>query len=199
MSNGKTKALMICGAIGAFLLIMTLEIVTESDPIELVDVAVDGAVLFLTILSAASVGALFAEARRAREERDLLVAELDTARRDGARWRAAVDHHVHGLRSAIDHQFDMWSMTLAEREVGLMMLKGFSHKEIGALRRTSEGTVRQQAQAIYRKSNLPGKNAFNAFFLEDLLTSPPHANGESSARPTSGEVRHRSNGGRLSP
>jgi hypothetical protein len=33
--------------------------------------------------------------------------------------------------------------------------------------------VRQQAQSIYRKAGLPGKTAFSAYFLEDLL--PPEA------------------------
>jgi DNA-binding CsgD family transcriptional regulator len=62
-------------------------------------------------------------------------------------------------------------MTAAERDVGLLILKGLSHKEIAALRGTSEATVRQQAQAIYRKADLPGKTAFSAYFLEDLFAS----------------------------
>ena len=61
-------------------------------------------------------------------------------------------------------------MTAAEREVGLLILKGLSHKEIARLRATTEATVRQQAQAIYRKAGLPGKTAFSAYFLEDLFT-----------------------------
>jgi DNA-binding CsgD family transcriptional regulator len=60
-------------------------------------------------------------------------------------------------------------MTAAEREVGLLILKGLSHKEIAALRSTSEATVRQQSQSIYRKADLPGKTAFCAYFLEDLF------------------------------
>ena len=45
-------------------------------------------------------------------------------------------------------------MTDAEREVRLLMLKGFSHKEIAALRDTTEATVRQQARAIYQKARV---------------------------------------------
>jgi hypothetical protein len=48
-----------------------------------------------------------------------------------------------------------------------------NHKEIATVRNTTEATVRQQAQAIYRKAKLPGKTAFSAYFLEDLL--PPNA------------------------
>jgi DNA-binding NarL/FixJ family response regulator len=51
------------------------------------------------------------------------------------------------------------------------MLKGFSHKEIAALRGTSDGTVRHQAKTVYQKANVPGRTAFCSFFLEDLL--PP--------------------------
>jgi DNA-binding CsgD family transcriptional regulator len=70
----------------------------------------------------------------------------------------------------MDQQFEDWGMTGAEREVGLLMLKGLSHKEIAGLRATTEATVRQQAQAIYRKAKLPGKTAFSAYFLEDLFS-----------------------------
>ena len=59
----------------------------------------------------------------------------------------------------------------AECEVGLLMLKGFSHRELASLRGTTEATVRHQAQAIYQKSALPGRSAFCAYFLEDLLPS----------------------------
>ena len=59
-------------------------------------------------------------------------------------------------------------MTPAEREIGLLILKGLSHKEVAALRGTTEATVRQQAQSIYAKAKLPGKTAFTAYFLEDL-------------------------------
>ena len=52
------------------------------------------------------------------------------------------------------------------------MLKGFSHRELAGLRGTTEATVRHQAQAIYQKSALPGRSAFCAYFLEDLLPGP---------------------------
>ena len=50
-----------------------------------------------------------------------------------------------------------------------MLLKGFSHKEIAALRETSERTIREQARAVYRKAGLSGRASLSAFFLEDLL------------------------------
>ena len=62
-----------------------------------------------------------------------------------------------------------WGLTAAEREVGLLMLKGLSHKEVAAARSTTEITIRQQALSIYRKSGLRNRSELSAFFLEDLL------------------------------
>jgi DNA-binding NarL/FixJ family response regulator len=51
------------------------------------------------------------------------------------------------------------------------LLRGLSHKEIAALRGTSEAAVRQQAHIAYDKAGLKGRAAFCAYFLEDLLPS----------------------------
>jgi DNA-binding NarL/FixJ family response regulator len=76
---------------------------------------------------------------------------------------------LRGLGEAIDRQFERWKLTPAEREVGLLLLKGLSQKEAAAARSTTETTVRQQALAIYRKSGLRNRSELAAFFLEDLL------------------------------
>jgi DNA-binding NarL/FixJ family response regulator len=57
----------------------------------------------------------------------------------------------------------------AEREVGLLLLKGLSHKEIAGVLDKSERTVRQQSLGIYKKAGLAGRAELSAFFLEDLL------------------------------
>ena len=73
------------------------------------------------------------------------------------------------LAAAIDKQFGRWQLTAAEREIGLLLLKGLSHREVAELRQTSEATVRQQALALYRKAGLRSRSDLSAFFLEDLL------------------------------
>jgi len=73
------------------------------------------------------------------------------------------------LTEVISQQFDEWSLSLSEKEVGWLLLKGFSLKEIAVIRETHEKTVRQQASAIYKKSGLSGRHAFSAWFIEDLL------------------------------
>lgn len=96
---------------------------------------------------------------------------LDETRKDLQEWREKARLHTEGLANEIDHQFMRWGLSPAEKEVGLLMLKGLSFKEAAEIRKASERTVRQQAQDIYRKSNIAGRNEFAAWFLEDLLTS----------------------------
>lgn len=73
------------------------------------------------------------------------------------------------LSDVVSHQFDDWQLTTSEKEVGWLLLKGLSLKEIAVLRDTLEKTVRQQASAIYRKAGVSGRHAFSAWFIEDLL------------------------------
>ncbi len=73
------------------------------------------------------------------------------------------------LSDVISQQFKDWSLSPSEQEVGLMLLKGLSLKEIAALRETLEKTVRQQASSIYKKSGISGRHAFSAWFIEDIL------------------------------
>jgi DNA-binding CsgD family transcriptional regulator len=159
------------GGMGAisFALLVTLEIVTEGDELSPLDLLVDAISILLTIGAAVGVALLAQRIHAQHEERMALIADLALARAEGDGWRAKVRSHMAGLRAGMDRQFQDWGLTEAEREVGLLILKGLSHKEIAALRATTEATVRQQAQAIYRKANLPGKTAFSAYFLEDLL------------------------------
>jgi DNA-binding CsgD family transcriptional regulator len=97
-------------------------------------------------------------------------AQQATAERDA--WRARAEKLLRGLGEEIDAQLRRWSLTPAERQVALLLLKGYGHKEIAALLERSERTVRQHAVAVYRKSNLSGRAELSAFFLEDLLLPP---------------------------
>lgn len=90
---------------------------------------------------------------------------------EAQKWKRVSKTYVDGLSAEINKQLDEWHLTEAEKRVAYLMLKGFSIKEIGDLRKTSEKTVRTQANSIYSKSGLPGRSALSAFFLEDLL--PP--------------------------
>jgi DNA-binding NarL/FixJ family response regulator len=75
----------------------------------------------------------------------------------------------HELALVLKDQFENWNLTQTERQVAMLLLKGLSFKEIASVRSTMEKTVRQQASAIYKKSNVSGRHAFSAWFIEDLL------------------------------
>ena len=110
------------------------------------------------------------------KDRLALIRSLDAARIEGRQWRDETRALLKGLGEAIDRQFLTWKLTEAERDVGLLILKGLSLKEIAAMRVTSERTVRAQARSIYAKAGLSGRAALSAFFLEDLLL-PAQASG----------------------
>ena len=69
----------------------------------------------------------------------------------------------------IEWQFDEWKLSVVEKEVGLLILKGLSFEEIATIRQTTARTARKQATAIYAKANLSNRSEFAAWFLEDLL------------------------------
>ena len=120
-------------------------------------------------LSVAGVVVLWRLMRAAQEKAEFLSADLAAARAEAKRFSEEAGDALRGLGEAIDRQFQRWGLTPAEAEVGLLLLKGLTHREIGELRTTSEATVRQQALSLYRKAGLRGRSELSAFFLEDLL------------------------------
>jgi len=155
--------------LGAFALLVTIDIVTESDPRSLGETIGDAFEIGLIVASATGVALLSGSFQRERRERSELLSDLRLARAEGEAWRSQAQSYVAGLGQEIEKQFEAWRLTESEREVGLLMLKGFQHREIAGLRGTTEATVRHQARAVYQKSGMPGRSAFCAYFLEDLL------------------------------
>lgn len=98
-----------------------------------------------------------------------LTAELKAARSINQQPEEYIVEAKHKLADSIRHQFKAWSLTPSETEVGWLLLKGLSLKEIAIIRETHEKTVRQQASAIYKKADLAGRHAFSAWFIEDIL------------------------------
>jgi DNA-binding CsgD family transcriptional regulator len=86
-----------------------------------------------------------------------------------AEWRERAQRLLQGLGAEIDRQMRSWGLSPAEREVALLLLKGYSTKEIATHLAKSERTVRQQCSAVYKRSGLGGRAELSAFFLEDLL------------------------------
>ncbi len=183
-----TRMLIFAGcAFGLFALLFGLEMWRVDEPVttgeivgDLLETALLAGAVTLTALTSI-------ETREFRRERQRLVDDLARARRDGEQWRSTVRDYLEGLASAINRQFGDWRLTQAESEIAMLMLKGFSHKEIARMRNCSAATIRQHATSIYRKSGLSSRAQMTAYFLEDLLPSDTSATFEEqkeSSQPT---------------
>ena len=122
-----------------------------------------------------TIGIMFAAAAvvlrlsRLSERADDLECAIARATDEGRVWRLQSRRFLDGLSRAIESQFSAWNLTAAEADVAGLLLKGASLREIAGLRRTSEATIRQQAQNVYRKSGLSSRSELAAYFLEDLF------------------------------
>ena len=136
-------------------------------------VVVEGTILLVGFLGAALVAhklmLVTRMAKAASAEASSLAGELAKSAAEAERWRSEARDLMRGLSQAIDEQFDRWQLSPAEKEVGLLLLKGLSHREIAEARSVTEATARQQARAVYKKAELSGRHDLAAFFLEDLM------------------------------
>jgi len=165
-----------------FATLLALEWATEGEDIGLFDFLVDALTLVLLITTSVIASLAAIEVKEERADRLALVSDLERAKKEGAEWRRRAENQLDQYRQAIVEQLDEWEATDAERDVGQLILRGLSHKEIARLRNTSEATVRQQAQSLYRKANMPNKGAFSAYFLDDVPYAPPTTDGEQPLR-----------------
>lgn len=149
-------------------LLLGLEMYEEPEATAL-DLVLELVDILPIVLTSVGVVLLFRVTSRQREENIKVIRDLELARAQGQRWRSEARTYLNGLGEAIEKQFMRWSLTEAEREVALLLLKGLTHQEVAAVRNVSERTVREQSRAIYSKSGLSGRVALSAFFLEDLL------------------------------
>ena len=85
--------------------------------------------------------------------------------------RQEVESLVFEFKKYIDGQFELWGLSKSEREIGFMLLQGYSLKKIASMRFTSERTIRNQARSVYEKSELGGRHELSAFFLGKLLST----------------------------
>ena len=94
-----------------------------------------------------------------------VVHTLRRNRRVEGRLRAASG----AFMELLNDQFREWGLTPAERDVALFSIKGLSTQEIARLRNTSEGTVKAQSNAIYRKAGVSGRAQLLGLFIEELM------------------------------
>ncbi|MBT3584088.1 MAG: response regulator transcription factor [Halobacteriovoraceae bacterium] len=132
----------------------------------LAHVGFEAFILGLSVLGIMLLWSIFFIQRRSIAQLSL---NLDQARVDLGQYKQKSRKFAEGLSQTIEEQLQSWSLSRAEKEIALLMLKGLSNREIGDIRGTSEATIRQQGSSIFQKSNLSGRSELSAFFLEDLL------------------------------
>jgi DNA-binding CsgD family transcriptional regulator len=108
---------------------------------------------------------------------------LHRAIRDRTRAEDQLKRASAAFMDLLEERFAEWGLTPAERDVALFAIKGLSTADIARLRATSEGTVKAQTNAIYRKAGVSGRPQLLSLFIDDLmrddapvraaLTSPP--------------------------
>jgi len=116
---------------------------------------------------------------RSAQSVDELRRSVEARREERDAWRDSAEQALEGMGRAIDRQFGAWQLTPAERDVALLLLKGYSHKAIAKETERSPQTVRQHAAVVYKKAGLGGRAELSAFFLEDLMLPKPDGNGRS--------------------
>lgn len=77
----------------------------------------------------------------------------------------------------LNERFAAWGLTPAERDVALFAIKGMSTQEIAQLRAVSEGTIKAQTNAIYRKAGVTGRSQLLSLFIEDMMADLPASGG----------------------
>jgi DNA-binding CsgD family transcriptional regulator len=71
----------------------------------------------------------------------------------------------------MEERFNTWALTPAERDVALFAIKGLSTQEMAELRAVSEGTIKAQTNAIYRKAGVSGRSQLLSLFIDDLMAA----------------------------
>jgi DNA-binding CsgD family transcriptional regulator len=89
--------------------------------------------------------------------------------RDLHRAEARLERASAAFVDLLNARFDQWGLTAAERDVALFAIKGLSVQEMAKLRETSEGTIKAQTAAIYRKANVTGRPQLLSLIIEDLM------------------------------
>ena len=85
------------------------------------------------------------------------------------RLARAVTAAAGGLHDLVEAWFTDWGLTVSERDVAWLTLKGLSISEVASIRGSAEGTVKAHLAGVYRKAGLQGRNALLSLVVEELM------------------------------
>lgn len=149
----------------------TVDLIRETSPFDLTDVFINFADELLLLGAMAAVAWTMRRVENLSDNQEAMANNIARSIAQGDAWRNQRKVEIEALGRAIEDQFRSWRLTAAEIDIAGLMLKGASLKEIALARDTSEATIRQQAQAVYRKSGLSGRAELSAYFLESLFAT----------------------------
>jgi len=109
---------------------------------------------------------------------------LKRTRRVETQFRAASG----AFADLLEEEFVNWSLTPAERDVAWFAVKGLSTAEIAGLRKTSEGTVKAQSNAIYRKAGVSSRYQLLSLFVDELMAEASSINDERTQKANVAEL-----------
>lgn len=89
--------------------------------------------------------------------------------RDNSRLNRRVGNVQKKFETLVADIFREWQLTDAESEIALLLIKGFSISEISNIREKSEGTVKNQCSAVYRKAGVASKQQLVSSVLDMLI------------------------------
>lgn len=155
------------GILSAFSVVTLLDILNDAGKgLEYVHLSFEVVMFLLSLSCAVWAGRQIVLSRRQteleRKEKFRLEEEYRASRKQAEAYLA-------GAGEIIEKYCLDWQLSTSEKDVALLILKGFSYKEIADLRDVSERTVRQQAGAVLKKAGVGGRSELAAFFLEEFL------------------------------
>jgi DNA-binding NarL/FixJ family response regulator len=74
------------------------------------------------------------------------------------------------FQTVLEHHFNDWGLSTAERDVALLTIKGVSIADIAQMRGTQQGTIKAQSTAIYRKSGVSSRAELVSVMIEELIS-----------------------------
>jgi len=155
----------------AFMLVCALDIIRESPPWDVVDIALDVAQTAMLVLMVVVVAWSTQRVAQMRDDQQAFHDAVIRNNAQGEDWRAARSQEIAAMSDAIALEFRAWGLTGEEMDVAELLLKGASMKEIALDQRTSLAKIRDRAQAVYRKAGISGRVELSAYFLDSLFSN----------------------------
>ena len=166
----RMRVFMLIGVMALVIIGLTaLDIVRDPDATTWQEITPDLVEKLILLVGMAAIAWNVSGMQELRDAQEAMANNLARTVAQGDQWRAERRAEIAALGQAIEDQFKHWKLTAAEIDIAGLMLKGATLKEIALARDTSEATIRQQAQSVYRKSGLSGRAELSAYFLDSLF------------------------------